>query len=288
MPVSNVKNTICLAAILKEEENFLDEWLLYHRLIGIDHFFLYDDDPKLPLETFLSPHKDYVTVIPWFERHAHIPGRNRQTKAYTHASENFAKGFQWITFIDADEFIVLRKHENIKDFLSEFENYSAVSLNWHVFGHNGYYDNPKGLITSSLTRRMLRPNCNVKTFTKSDAINEISSAHFCRLKYGFRVDANKKILTNELYHDKTAIANINHNQCRSFLNWMNRVKRGDVALEDIQVSSKREWRVDEEACLKQFVKTVALDKNEYIDEYMLKYKDILKEQIKRIERVNKH
>mgnify|MGYP001550821763 FL=1 len=33
-------------------------------------------------------------------------------------------------------------------------------------------------------------------------------------------------------------------------------------------------------CLKQFVTTVALDKNEYIDNYMLKYSDKIKEALK--------
>ena len=31
--------TVCLAAILKYEEPFLDEWIVYHRMLGIDHFY---------------------------------------------------------------------------------------------------------------------------------------------------------------------------------------------------------------------------------------------------------
>jgi hypothetical protein len=29
---------ICVVAILKDEGRFLEEWLAYHRLIGVDHF----------------------------------------------------------------------------------------------------------------------------------------------------------------------------------------------------------------------------------------------------------
>lgn len=42
--------TVCLAAILKYEEPFLDEWIVYHRMLGIDHFYLYDDNPDFLCE----------------------------------------------------------------------------------------------------------------------------------------------------------------------------------------------------------------------------------------------
>jgi len=273
---------ICLIAILKDEEFFIDEWLLYHHMIGIDHFFLYDDDPLFHLNQFVTPHSNYVTVINWYGQDRFIEGRMNQTKAYSHAVEKYAWKYQWVIFLDADEFIVLKRNENIKSFLSDFDDCNAVSLNWHVFGHNGYYNNPKDLITSSLTRRMYMPSKNVKTFTRPETIAYIGSPHFCRLKFGKHVDSNKQPYTNILYPGRTEIAHINHYQCRSFQNWMNRVKRGDVNFKDDNSPLEQRWRLTEESCLKQFVTTVALDKNEYVDEYMLKYKIPLQEAIKKI------
>ncbi|HTH82998.1 MAG TPA: glycosyltransferase family 2 protein, partial [Mucilaginibacter sp.] len=55
--------TICCVAILKNEQRFLDEWLVYHKMIGIDHFFLYDHEREQKLKDFLTPHADYLTVI---------------------------------------------------------------------------------------------------------------------------------------------------------------------------------------------------------------------------------
>ena len=31
--------SVCLAAILKDEDAFVEEWIAHHRLLGIDHFF---------------------------------------------------------------------------------------------------------------------------------------------------------------------------------------------------------------------------------------------------------
>jgi hypothetical protein len=278
-------NSICVVGIVKDEEPFLDEWLLYHRLIGIDHFFLYDDHPTFPLESFLKPHAENVTVVKWHGQDQFLPGRMNQTKAYWHAVQHHASNFDWVCFIDGDEFIVIRAHDNIKTFLSEFESdCCAVSLNWHVFGHNGHFSNPPGLVTASLTRRMFQPSVNVKSITRSHAIAEIDSPHFCRLKYGKHVDANKLPFQEELYSGKTTKAHINHYQCRSFMNWMNRSKRGDVNFNEKNSPPEQNWRLTEESCLRHFVTTVALNKNEYVDEHMLNYKTLIERSVSEIGR----
>ena len=75
---------IAVVAIARDEKSFMDEWLLYHRLVGIDHFFIYDDDPIPGLQEFLQPHESYTTVIRWHDKHQAFPGKrgNRQTQAY--------------------------------------------------------------------------------------------------------------------------------------------------------------------------------------------------------------
>lgn len=279
------RNTVCVVAILKGEEPFLDEWILYHRMLGVDHFFLYDDDEAAPLKDFLTPHSEYVTVIPWYGRADALPGRDRQTKAYCHALQHNASAYEWMAIIDGDEFIVLRKHTDLKQFLNDFPTAGAISLHWHVFGHNGYYDDPTGLITASLTRRMYLPNRNVKSITRTSSIDEITSAHFCHINQGARVDANNREYKEAMYPGKTDIAHINHYQCRSFTRWMDRVTRGVPCIDDVHnVEPEQKWRTDKELCLRAFVSTVALNKNEYVDEYMLRFKKPLEEAIRSLNR----
>jgi len=54
--------TVCVGAILKDEDAFVEEWVAYHRILGVDHFYLYDNDPRQPLSEILARHRDYVTV----------------------------------------------------------------------------------------------------------------------------------------------------------------------------------------------------------------------------------
>jgi hypothetical protein len=202
-----------VAAILKDEDRFVEEWIAYHRLLGVDHFYLYDNDPRQPLRDILAPHRDYVTVREWLIDHddRRYPGRTKQLKAYTHWLEHDAANHAWVAFVDADEFIALEEHRHLEAFLGEFEGHDSIALNWHVFGHNGYYEDPPGLIIESLTRRMREPRAMVKSVSRTDAIASIDSAHLCRLKWGrTRVDANKRVYREELYPGKARVARINH------------------------------------------------------------------------------
>lgn len=280
------KQFVSIVAIVKDEEPFLDEWLVYHRMLGVDHFFLYDDDPRFPLQDYLAPHKAYVTVVPWAGMDQHLPGRMNQVKAYIHAVVKFGARFEWMGFIDIDEFVVLYQHDSLKDYLQVFPQANAVSLRWHVFGHNGFYDNPPGLVTSSLTRRMRKPGAQVKTFTRPHAIAYIESPHFCGLSDGIRVDANGRPFRQEAEEADPLWACINHYQCRSFTQWMHRVKRGDVNFKADNAPSSEQWRITEEACLRQFVTTVARDKNEYVDEYMVRYGHAIEQGLKRLNRIS--
>lgn len=272
---------VCAVAIVKEEERFIEEWVVYHRLIGVDHFLLYDNDPKLPLRSLLRASESFVTIIDWpGDPTAGWAGQNPQTKTYTHALQLVSPSYRWVTFLDPDEFIVLRKHDSLPAFLSSFEEFGSVRLNWHVFGHNGHYEDPPGLVTSALTKRMARPSPRTKAISRTEAVASIISAHSCELKRGWKAaDANGRRYSDDLYPGKTDAAHINHYQCRSFLNWMGRVHRGDVVFDRSDIPDEHAWRLDEHLCLRQFVETVARDKNELVDEHMLRFESRILEQM---------
>jgi Glycosyltransferase family 92 len=268
------ENSVSVVAILRWEEPFVEEWIAYHRLLGVEHFWLYNDDPQCPLSTLLKPYADFVSVTPWAQDSTQAAMKNRQLAAYRDALPRVTT--KWVAFIDGDEFIVLRKHRTLPEFLDTFADPAAILLSWHVFGHCGHYSNPPGLITKSLTRRKASPGRQFKAVTRLQAIASIESVHSCVLKEGeTEVDANNRKYSPELYPGKTDIAHINHYVCRSFENWMSRVKRGDTHYSTTNCPSESLWRFDSEKCLKKFVR-IAKDTNEFVDEYMLRFSDSLR------------
>ena len=267
-------NTVEIAAILRAEDSFLDEWLAYHRLLGVDHFLLYDDDPRQHLQSLLQKHREYTTVFNWADGYQLGDGRNRQTRAYEHAVRQTQA--RWIGFIDADEFIVLRKHKNLPDFLADFRDASAVALTWHMFGHNGFFSNPEGLVTESLTRRRLQPGRMTKVLVRPECVISVPNAHMCKVANPPAVfDANHNRYTNDYYPGKTEVAHVNHYICRSFQNWMARVERGEVAFSPTTYPKDCAFQYDERLCLKKFVEMTKTF-NEFVDDYMLQYSEPIK------------
>ena len=129
--------SVCAVALVSGEERFIEEWIAYHRLIGVDHFILYDNNPRLPLRALLA-----VRELRDRDR---LAGRSDRQVARSESSAQDVRTctraawprLEWVTFIDIDEFIVLRGTATCGAFLSRLGDFGSVRLNWHVFGHNG-------------------------------------------------------------------------------------------------------------------------------------------------------
>ena len=92
-----LKYEISLCLIFKDEGRFLKEWLDYHLTVGVDHFYLYDNNSTDNYREVVRPYIDngVVTLIDW-------PYPQAQVKCYQHCLETFCNETNWIVYIDAD------------------------------------------------------------------------------------------------------------------------------------------------------------------------------------------
>jgi hypothetical protein len=120
-----------LCVVAKEEEVFLSEFVDYHLALGFDHIFVYDNTADNDLAQW-GNETGSVDVI-------HYPGHSRQIPAYTDCGHNKGRrqGHTWAAFFDVDEFLVLRKHRQIYDFLKAYCRDGSLSLNWILMGSSG-------------------------------------------------------------------------------------------------------------------------------------------------------
>lgn len=114
-----------LVCIAKDEDNYIDEWVNYHLKLGFDSIFVYAND-----WSYISNNEDVFVY--------YIPGKCQQTNAYNHFIQNHDDFFDWAAFFDVDEFLVLKQHKNIEEFLSDYNECNAIGINWAIFGNNGY------------------------------------------------------------------------------------------------------------------------------------------------------
>ena len=128
-----MKTAIC--AIAKNENNYIKEWCDYHLELGFDKIYVFDNNDNNGERISDAVSCDSVVIDNRFR------GKNdrmHQGDAYISFYREKSKYYDWVAFIDIDEFIYLEKHKNISDFLSEnfFENPDGVKLCWKCYTDN--------------------------------------------------------------------------------------------------------------------------------------------------------
>ena len=111
---------VALVCIAKDEDNYIQEWLNYYFKLGIDKIYIYTNDWP-----YTNP--DLRTKIIRFN------GDMVQIPAYNNFIVNYGMNYDYAAFFDVDEYLTLTEHNNIKDFLSKYENPNGLSINWHRF-----------------------------------------------------------------------------------------------------------------------------------------------------------
>ncbi len=195
-----------IGSMFRNEAPYLKEWIEYHKMIGVDHFFLYNDKSTDNWEEVLSPYiqDGLVEVFYW-------PTKDRN-QYYANQSNAFRNSLQrgvstqttWLAFIDIDEFLLPMKDSNIVDCMNRhFSDAGAVYVNWRCFGAGknviptgdplifdltacSLKNHPK----NSVGKSIVRPQCAL--------IKHLWYAHTTPLKEGFfYLNGSKKIMPFE-------------------------------------------------------------------------------------------
>ncbi len=143
------RDYLALCAIFKNEARYFREWIEFHRLVGVDHFYLYenhsDDDYASVLEPYVR--EGIVTLHSW-------PADPGQNSAYTHCANTYADRAEWIGFVDADEFF-FAPGGDLQTALRAFEQpqVGGVAVNYVNFGTSCHVETPPGLVLENYLRR---------------------------------------------------------------------------------------------------------------------------------------
>lgn len=142
------KYNVSICAIFKNEAPYLKEWIEFNNIVGVDHFYMYNNNSEDDYEAVLKPYikSGLVTLIDW-------PQNQKQMECYQTCIKDFSGETKWLGFIDIDEFIVPKSTDSIYEFLKAFENKAgAVNLYWKLFGTSGRMDRDlSGLVCEDFT-----------------------------------------------------------------------------------------------------------------------------------------
>ena len=158
---------VAIVYIAKLENRYIREFVKYHYNLGIDDIFICDNN-DVDGEWFEPVLDDYIE-----NGFVHIYNARglKSTKdfsvmytAYNKIYSDINKKFDWIIFIDCDEFIELNGFSNIKKYLSQdkFNKFDIIHLNWMCYNDNNQIkDNGKPINIRFTTPMPLESSINI-------------------------------------------------------------------------------------------------------------------------------
>ena len=145
----------CIITIIKNEHQYLDEWIQYHLDIGVSHIFIFEDIDSsshreitdkynrvtlLPISSLLSS-EEKSEILMLKRTKKQNPQHIYFSKALLYVQS--LQEYNWAFQIDIDEFITLEnKDDYLDDIMSQFNSYDALLLQWKCYGASGYIRSP--------------------------------------------------------------------------------------------------------------------------------------------------
>ncbi len=202
------KNFVSIVAIVRNEALNFPEWIEYHRIVGVDKFYIYDNGSTDDTHKVLQPYIDSGVV-----EYIYFPGEKMQIAAYNHFIEHFKNETKWAATIDLDEFIVSKKSTLLKFLDDQKANIAQILVPWVFFGSNGHIKHPSGLVIENYTKRASRAKMYKSIFNPRLVIS---------------ANVHKHVVVDKTIKPKMTEIMINHYYCKSWSDYSKRATRGDA------------------------------------------------------------
>jgi GT2 family glycosyltransferase/SAM-dependent methyltransferase len=195
---------LAICAIFKDEAAYLREWVEFHQLMGVERFYLYNNNSSDRYLDALQMHIDSGAVV--LHEWPHHPA---QLQVYDHCLKAHGAETDWLAFIDVDEFLFSPQAKLLPDVLAAYADHPGVGVNWVMFGSGGHKQKPKGGVLENFLRRghldagvhyphLLRPdgtyrpqNSHIKSIVQPSKVEGCTNPHFMLYADGARaVDEN--------------------------------------------------------------------------------------------------
>lgn len=237
---------LAICSIQRNRGRWLKEWFAFHHSVGVRKFYFFahkctDNTSEVIL------HLKKFFDIDAFELGDDLD--RPQLAAYQYAYQNFNHEFDWMGFIDGDEFLFPTKNHDLRNVLENFtyKKLSALAVYWACFGSSGHIAEPEGLITENYRYRAelgWEGNRHIKSILmgrQGEYASVFKNSHYFKTINGTYDAAMREIqdgLTS--YEPNYDVIRINHYVTQSreyFLGFKKNSGAADVNLEYIRPDS---------------------------------------------------
>lgn len=215
------KYFLSIVAVVRNENDYLEEWVRYHiENIGVEHFYIYDNESFVPVKDYLESvnfkHLNKLTIVPW-KTTAQI-----QKDAYSDFLNNYGMETKWFSAIDPDEYVVIKDtSKTLKEFLIENDKCSKIMCEWKHFNANGQEHKKSGTDMERFTQEVKWDRMRGgKIFAHSARVSGFTSyIPNVPLAYTYpELNIDNNVLKNYFQ--------LNHYYTRSYDEFVAKIKRG--------------------------------------------------------------
>ena len=227
--------TVC--AIFRNEAPYLPEWIEFHRIVGFERFYLYQNNSDDNWQAVLRPYIEagIVEVIDW-----PMPPP-AQVAAYQHFIDRHLGLEEWVAFLDCDEFLFSPKCDRVSEVLEQepFRQRGAIAAHWMCLGASRQERRGDAPVIERFTWRpadRFATNEHVKSIVR---VNRVESAgmdpHLFNVRGGTFTESGRLLSTGFSAPPTHLWLRINHYITKSREEWIAKVARGRA-----DVGSKRD------------------------------------------------
>jgi Glycosyltransferase family 92 len=150
------KPYLSVCSMYRDHAEYLREWIEFHRLVGVERFFLYDNESTDDHREVLAPYVEQgIAVV----RHWPTPVSVERgvpwglIGAFDDCLLRHRQDSRWIAFTDIDEFLFAPAGSTVPDVLAGYERHPGVYVTRLEFGTSGHRERPPGLVIENYLRR---------------------------------------------------------------------------------------------------------------------------------------
>lgn len=143
----------CIFTIIKNEQEYLKEWIDYHLNLGINYIFILEDFDSTSHKEITDKYSNVKLVrAEEFLTEEQLRNAVRLKKIsapqtfYLRLALNHIKKrhsyIDWVFIIDNDEFLTLEEGKTLQDIFVEFQSYDAFIMHWECYGANNLVFKP--------------------------------------------------------------------------------------------------------------------------------------------------
>lgn len=210
-----------VCSMVKNEANYIKEWIEFHKLVGVQKFYIYDNESDDNTREILEPYIKKNEVVYHICKNLKIPDAcghlAPQIEVFWHCIKHYRNETKYLAIIDIDEFLVPIIHNNLQDALKNIKDrffnrkiFTGVCCRWVMFGTNGHNAKPDGLVIENYKSRFRGSNPHCKSIVNPRTcipgwIHE--SIHFFRSLNLYAIDQNGDCYLQKYSRKRTSAAN---------------------------------------------------------------------------------